>query len=133
MKSIEDLESALVELGLPYHEIESGQWVVTDESESYKALVTHSGPVIDIRFQITALPKANNETLLRTLLELNATELLYGAYGIDAEQVVLVEVLSTEHTDLAILREAFDALFMTVATQSGIIERALEKARSQEA
>ncbi len=133
MKSVEDIETALMEIGLPYHEVEPGQWILTDQAEVTQALVTHSGPVIDIRIQITRLPSNNREPLMRLLLELNASELLYGAYGIDGEQIVLVEVLSTEHTSLAVLSEAFDALFMTVATQRGMIERTLNKARGQEA
>ncbi len=133
MKSTEDLESALVELGLAYHEQEPNQWIVSDESETIAALMTLSGPVIDIRIAIADLPEANNAKVMQLLLELNASELLYGAYGLDGGRIVLVEVLSTEHTDLAILREAFDALFMTIATQRGMIDRALEKARGQEA
>jgi len=125
MKTSEDLESYLVELGLPYEEVETDLWLVKDESEQVSVLVSLSGPVILIRITICERPADESKELYRLLLELNATELLYGAYGIEGEHVVLVEVLSAEHTSFAMFRETLEALFMTVATQRGMIERAV--------
>jgi len=124
MKTSEDLESYLVELGLPYEEVETDLWIVKDEAEQVAILVSLYGPVILIRINICNRPADEPKELYRLLLKLNATELLYGAYGLEGEHVVLVEVLSVEHTSFAMFRETLEALFMTVATQRGMIERA---------
>ena len=126
METVDQVEGLLIELNLPYEEIDSGIWLVSDESETTKAVVTASGPVVDIRINIARAPDPPDVELLKKLLELNATELLYGAYGLDDTGIVLVEVLTAKHLNLELFREALDALFMTVATQRGIVLRALQ-------
>ncbi len=130
MDTAELVEGLLMEVGFPFEELEQGMWLVTDQSGGIRAVVTASGPVVDIRIRLAALPDPPPQDLLVTLLELNATELLYGAYGLDNGAVVLVEVFTSRHLDLELFREALDALFMSVATQRGIILRALEAAQS---
>ena len=41
------------------------------------------------RVKVMELPKHHREELYRTLLELNATEMMHGAYGIEGARVIL--------------------------------------------
>ncbi len=132
MDTVELVEGLLVEVGFPYEELDHGIWLVTDQSGAIRAAVTASGPVVDIRIRLATLPDPPPRDLLVTLLELNATELLYGAYGLDDGAVVLVEVFTSRHLDLELFREALDALFMSVATQRGIVQRAIEGNQSRQ-
>ena len=45
------------------------------------------------------IPRGNREELFRTLLELNATEMMHGAYGIEGDSVVIMDALQLENLD----------------------------------
>ena len=127
MKTAEDIEGFILQLELPYSELGEGMWVIQDQKETLSVVVTLSGPVLVMSIKIVALKEAEDPTALyRLLLELNASELLYGAYGLENDEVVLVEALSLDHLDFPQFQEATEALMMTVATQYGMISRALK-------
>jgi len=127
MRTAEDIEGFILQLDLPYSELGDGMWVIHDQKETLSVVVTLSGPVLVMNIKIVALKEAEDLTgLFRLLLELNASELLYGAYGVENDEVVLVEALSLDHLDFPHFQEATEALMMTVATQYGMISRALK-------
>jgi hypothetical protein len=131
MKTAEDIEGYILKTELPYEELGAGTWVVRDQNERISNVMTLSGPVLVMQIKIAEIGPGNHEELFKLLLSLNAAELLYGAYGLEDDQIVLVEVLSLEHLDFANFLEATEALFMTVFTQHGMIARALKaKARA---
>lgn len=127
MKTIEDIEGFILQLDLPYSEIGEGMWIIQDQKETVSIIATLSGPVLVMSIKIVALEEAvDPSALFRLLLELNASELLYGAYGLENNEVVLVEALSLDHIDFPLFQEATEALMMTVATQYGMISRILK-------
>lgn len=124
MKSAEDLEGFILKLELPYSELGEGMWVIQDQKETISIAVSLSGPILVMRIKILELDSSKDLcSMLRLLLELNASELLYGAYGLEDDDIVLVETLSLEHLDFPQFQEAVEALIMTVATQYGMIAR----------
>jgi hypothetical protein len=132
MKTIEDIDGFILKLELPYSELDHGMWLIQDQQETISIVVSLSGPVLVMRIKIFELKDSQDKTgLFRLLLELNASELLYGAYGLENNEVVLVESLSLEHLDFSLFQEAVEALIMTVATQYGMISRALGSKASQ--
>ena len=77
----------------------------------FSVVVHYSPPVVLLRVKVMTLP-TNREalaTLSRRLLELNATDLVHGSYGIEDESIVMTEALELSHLDyeefLAALRE----------------------------
>jgi hypothetical protein len=125
MMTAEEIEGFILKTELPYEEIDTGTWVVRDQTEKIANVMTLSGPVLVMRIKLAELHGDDHEKLFRLLLELNASELLYGAYGLENNDVVLTEVLSLEHLDYASFLEATESLFMTVASQHGMIARVL--------
>ena len=125
MMTAEEIEGFILKTELPYEEINAGTWVVRDQTEKIANVMTLSGPVLVMQIKLAKLDGDNNQKLFRLLLELNASELLYGAYGLENDDVVLTEVLSLEHMDYANFLEATESLFMTVVSQYGMISRAL--------
>ncbi len=124
MITAEDLEGFILKLELPYSELGEGMWVIQDQKESISIAITLSGPILVMRIKILELDSSKDVCgLLRLLLELNASELLYGAYGLEDNEIVLVETLSLEHLDFSQFQEAVEALIMAVATQYGMIAR----------
>ena len=94
MVTREDIEAFLDRLsaeGASYQELEPGLWVVRPGGAlEFDVVVTHNPPVVLLRVKVMPLPAdaAQQAALNRRLLELNASDLLHGSYGIDQDNVV---------------------------------------------
>jgi len=62
-------------------------------------VVTLSEPLVVISANVMPVPKENAEQLFRTLLELNATDLIHGAYAISGNDVIIIDTLEYETLD----------------------------------
>jgi hypothetical protein len=128
MVTKEELETFLDRLtteGASYREIQSGMWLVKPGGElDADVVVHHSPPVVLLRMKVMDLPKderARGE-LARRLLELNASELVHGSYGIEGDAVVLTEAMELSHLDYEEFLAAFES--MTLALASHLCELA---------
>ena len=105
MVTKEDIEGWLNRLaadGASFSEVEPGLWVVRPSGELDFSLVVHfSPPVVLLRVKVMTLPTntAAAATLSRRLLELNATDLVHGSYGIEENAIVMTEALELSHLD----------------------------------
>ena len=131
MLTKEDVESFLIRLsatGATYSEVEPGFWIVRPSPESDLSLaVNYSPPVVLLRIDVMTLPDdaAQTATLTRRLLELNASDLLHGAYGIQNENIVLTEALELSHLDYEEFLAAYEG--MTLALVAHLPELATFK------
>jgi hypothetical protein len=122
MVSKEDLEGYLDRLsveGASYSEIEPGMWIVRPGGESGADIVVHySPPVVLMRMKVMDLPKDERAvaTLARRLLQLNATELVHGSYGIEGDSVVLTEAMELSHLDYEEFLAAFESMTLALAS-----------------
>ena len=106
-------------------EVEPGLWRLHPSGElDYDVGVTYAPPVVVLRAKVMEMPDDPDASaaLARRLLELNATDLLHGAYGVDRGVVVLTEALELTHLDYEELRASFES--MTVALASHVRELA---------
>ena len=107
MVTREDIESFLDRLtaeadGASYSEVEPGLWVVRPTHGLDLDVVVHySPPVVIIRMKVMNVPQSDalSASLNRRLLQLNATDLVHGAYGIERDSIVLNEALELAHLD----------------------------------
>ena len=60
------------------------------------------------------MPQKNREAFFRLLLELNASEMIHGAYGIEDDIVALIDTLQSEHLDLNEFQATVDALLLAI-------------------
>ena len=99
MSSLPKIEQYLIDLGISYQEISKNAWLIEDENKGYpKMMVSRSDPIVIIIADVMPVPKENAETLFRMLLELNATDLLHGAYAISGNDIIVIDTL--EHASL---------------------------------
>ena len=106
-------------------EVEPGLWRLHAGGElDYDVGVTYAPPVVVLRAKVLELPHDSEAAtaLSRRLLELNASDLLHGAYGVDHGVVVLTEALELSHLDYEELRASYES--MTVALASHVRELA---------
>ncbi|HJZ85441.1 MAG TPA: YbjN domain-containing protein [Polyangia bacterium] len=111
----EDIESYLIKMELPYESPKAGFWVVRGAPGIESFVVSVGGPVVVFRIKVMEVPPANREELFRTLLELNATDMIHGSYGLEGPNVVLVDCLELENLDFNEFQATFDDMTMALA------------------
>ena len=122
MVTREDIEAFLDRLsadGATYRELEPGLWLVRPGGAiDFDVVVTHNPPVVLMRVKVMPLPAdpAELAALSRRLLELNATDLLHGSYGIDHNDVVLTEALELEHLDYEEFLASYESMTLSLTT-----------------
>lgn len=122
MVTKEDIEGFLDRLGADgasYSEVEPGLWVVKPGGELDFSVVVHfSPPVVVLRVKVMTLPANAGAvaTLSRRLLELNATDLVHGSYGIEDESIVMTEALELAHLDYEEFLAAFESITVALAS-----------------
>jgi hypothetical protein len=105
--------------GATVREIESGLWAVRPGGAlGVDIVVQYTPPVLVLRVKVMDLPRDNGRTadLNRRLLELNATDLLHGSYGIAEGSIVLTEALELEHLDYEEFQSSYESLTLALAT-----------------
>jgi hypothetical protein len=128
MVTRDDIESFLDRLaieGTTYQEVEPGLWIIRPGSVIDFDVVCHyNPPVVILRVKVMDLPAddAACNGLARRLLQLNASDLVHGSYGIEQESVVLTEALELSHLDFEEFLAAYES--MTLALTSHLRELA---------
>ena len=123
MVTKEDIEAFLDRLsaeGGSYKEIEPGLWVVrAGGSLDYEMVVHFSPPVVVLRVKVMELPtdKAVLASLSRRLLEMNASEMVHGSYGIEKDAIVITEALELSHLDYDEFLAAYESIALALASQ----------------
>ena len=122
MVTKDDIESFLDRLsaeGAEYGEVDDGMYVVKPGgSLDTDVVVSYSPPVVVLRVKVMDLPEddAKASALVRRLLELNATELVHGSYGIESNAVVLTEALELSHLDYEEFLASYEGLTLALAS-----------------
>lgn len=117
MATNSDILGFLDELGLKHSDLQEGMWLVTDASGRIDIVVHHDPPLVVFRVKMMDLPdRPSNEDLFRELLELNATEMIHGAYALEGNSVVAVDALQSETLDVAELQGSIDSLSLAATT-----------------
>ena len=128
MKSAGDILSYLSNLELTYEEPREGTWVVRGVDGIDNLIITLAGPVVVFRVKIMEVPSVKREELFRTLLELNATEMMHGAYGLEGEAVIISDALQLENLDFNEFAATVDDFTLAVASHHGRLAKYREAA-----
>ena len=128
MRTAADIQSYLLKLELPHEEPREGTWIVKGLDGLDSMVVTLAGPVAVFRVKLMDIPHRHREELFRTLLELNATEMMHGAYGIEGESVVIMDALQLENLDYNEFAATVDDITLAVASHHGRLAKFREAA-----
>ncbi|HVE79680.1 MAG TPA: hypothetical protein VNA89_12485 [Gemmatimonadaceae bacterium] len=118
-EEIEGFLDRLTAEGASYSEIEPGLWIVKPGGAlDFDVVVHYSPPVVVLRVKVMTLPSDGTAaaTLSRRLLQLNATDLVHGAYGIERDAIVLVEALELAHLDYEEFQAAYEGMTLALAS-----------------
>lgn len=117
MANKEDVERLLIELELPFERLDDELWVVVNEADQGENLVVYlADSVLTLRAKVFDLPQEPSKQLFRRLLELNATQVVHGAFGIESDNVVLVGALELENLDLNEFQALIDSFTLALSS-----------------
>ena len=125
MVTREDVENFLLRLELPYQEIEEGLWVVGDANEVAPLFVNHAPPLLLVRVEVMNAPQDEElrKGLFRELLELNATDLVHGAYGLDENEIVLTDTLQLQDLDFSEFQASVESILLALSSHYESLSR----------
>jgi hypothetical protein len=125
MVTREDVEGYLVRMELPYQELEDGLWVVGDGQETAPVFVNYAPPLLVVRVEVMDAPTEEElrNGLFRELLELNATDLVHGAYGLDGNEIVLSDTLQLGDLDFSELQASLESILLALRSHYETLSR----------
>jgi hypothetical protein len=124
MAAATDVEAYLRRLDRTYEKVGSDTFLVVLGPSQPPAVVKLSPPVLVARVDVADAPQGKPELeakLFRRLLELNATELVYVAFGLDAGRIVLDAALELDTLDLNELDAVLANLDLAIAQQVPVL------------
>jgi len=114
----EQIENHLIESEFPFEEVDDGFWLIHDEFDQIDTIVVyHSPPVVTFRVKLLDVPDLEADKrlkLFQKLLELNATSMVAGAYGLEDDSVVAIDSLQAENLDFNEFRAAIDSMALAI-------------------
>ena len=112
MVTREDLESFLIRMDLDYDEVDEGMFLVQGRNSGFPVVVHHADALLLIRMKVMDLPESMDDEVgfFRALLELNATDVVHGAYGLENGELILSDTLELETLDFHELRASTESI-----------------------
>lgn len=116
--SLEDIEGYLQKLERGFEKVEDGTLLVFMGTGRPPVAMRVAPPVVVLQVGITGVPAGDvkeHAALYRRLLELNATELVHAAYGIEKDRVVLAAALDLDHLGFTELEAVLADMDMAIS------------------
>ncbi|MEM9070289.1 MAG: hypothetical protein AAGE52_17410 [Myxococcota bacterium] len=121
MRTREDIESYLLRSNLSFQDVgevegERVMWLVRDTTSGENIVVSLAGPILLFRVKVMELGEVEEKKteLYERLLEINANDMIHGAYGISDGAVVLTANLALENLDYNEFQGTVDDLSMAL-------------------
>ena len=116
------MESYLIDLGISYQEASTGTFFIDDTEKGLPGIVaTIDEPIVIVRARVMTVPATRQLELYETLLKLNASEMVHGAYALDGKDIVLLDTLEYETMDKEEFEAALDSISLALSRHYGIL------------
>ena len=122
------VEQYLIDLKYSYREVKQNLWLLDDTAHDLEGIaVMYEDPLVIIRVQVMDAPRQKREEFFEKLLELNASDLIHGAYGLEGDKVVIIDTLEYEDMDYSEFQAALDAISLALTQHYPILSVYREK------
>jgi len=125
------IEQYLINLMITYQQVEKNLWLLDDEERSLQGVaIMQADPLVIVRAEVMDVPKGNLLELYTKLLELNASDVIHGAYAVDKDKIILLDTLQYESMDNEDFRATLDSFSMALVEHYPILSKFREKGSS---
>ena len=122
------VEQYLIDLKYSYQEVKPNFWLVDDPEHGLEGIaVMYADPLVIIEVQVMDAPRQKREEFFAKLLELNAGDMIHGAYGLEGGKVVIIDTLEYDALDYSDFRAALDAISLALTQHYPILSVYREK------
>ncbi len=127
MRTVEEIESWLIDLEQPFERVGPTMWVISVDAGALSRVVLYLDEGIAwFRLKVVDLGAEPPPAVFRRLLELNASELNHCAYGVEDNAVVLVASQVLETFDAQEFHAILDAFAVAVSTHHALLTQLLQ-------
>ena len=122
------IEQYLIDLKYSFQEVKPNLWLLDDAEHDLEGIaVMYAEPLVIIRVQVMSAPEQNRLEFFARLLELNACEMIHGAYGLEGDKVVIIDTLEYDSLDYTEFRATLDAISLALTQHYPILSVYMEK------
>jgi len=122
------IEQYLIDMMVTYQQADKNLWLLDDEEHSLQGVaVMQAEPMVIIRAEVMNVPKNNLLELYTKLLELNAVDVIHGAYALEKNKIVLIDTLHYDTLDYEDFRAVLESFSMALAEHYPILSKYREK------
>jgi len=123
------IEQYLIDLMLTFQQVDENLWLLDDEDHSLQGVVVmQAHPLVIVRAEIMDIPGSNTMELYTKLLELNASDIIHGAYALYNNKVVLVDTLHYDTMDYEDFRAVLDSFSLALTEHYPVLSKYRDKA-----
>jgi hypothetical protein len=116
------IEQYLIDLMYSYREVDKNIWLVDDPERNLAGIaVMYDDPVVVFRVVLMDTPEKNRLELFTRLLELNASDIIHGAYALENNQIVLTNTLDYATMDYGEFRSTLDSFSLALVQHYPIL------------
>ncbi|MHB9291245.1 hypothetical protein Holit_00318 [Hollandina sp. SP2] len=120
--AVTKIEQYLIELMVTYKEVADNLWLLDDEEYGMEGVVImYTDPLVIFRVMVMEAPQDHRLELFTKLLELNASDVVHGAYALDKDTVVLIDTLEYATMDYEEFRATLDAFSLALTQHYPIL------------
>jgi hypothetical protein len=120
----DDLETFLLRMDVDYDEVDEGMFLIQPKTEGVPSVVVHlSTPLLLIRVKVMDLPEeGGSKEFYRKLLELNAGDVVHGAYGIEEGELIISDTLELATLDFQELQASVESVLFAVSSHMEMLK-----------
>ena len=118
------IEQYLIDLMYTYRQVEDNLWFIEDEEHSLSGVaVIFADPLVIFRVVVMDDPGKNSQEFYLKLLELNAKEMVHGAYAIEDGKVIIINTLEYDTMDYGEFRAVLDAFSLALTEHYPVLSK----------
>ncbi|MDR2210499.1 MAG: YbjN domain-containing protein [Spirochaetaceae bacterium] len=118
------IEQYLIDFKFDYEEIGKNMWLLDDSEQGFEGIVIMlNEPLVVFRSLVMEVPGENKLEFFTKLLELNAADILHGAYGLEGERVVLIDTLEYANMDANEFRATLDSFSLALTQHYPVLSK----------
>lgn len=124
------IERYLIDLMFTYRDLGDNMWIIEDEDHSLNGVVVmYAPPLVIIRVLVMHVPTEKRLELFTKLLELNASDVVHGAYALENNDIILIDSLEYETMDFEEFRASLEAISLALTQHYPILSEYLPKTK----
>ncbi|MDR0568068.1 MAG: YbjN domain-containing protein [Spirochaetaceae bacterium] len=101
--------------GYAYRKLADNLWFLDDrEHDMPQVAIMYAAPLVICRTLVMDAPREGRLELFTKLLELNANDVVHGAYALEEDQIILIDTLEYDTMDYEELLATLDAFSLAV-------------------